>query len=1025
MERNSGMQAYDQLKAGNVVMLLLAACLSMALVSCGSSYSPSSSSSSPDAQLNQHLAFQHQLEMGAALKPHQTVVLSLSSLTDDHLNASSGSSYHNLPYEITNAGKYKYCIPDEDSHLTQIELLDPAGALVGNWKKGEPCTSVPLIPGKYAMHVHLDTSESDPPIFMKPHDVKIMATGTMKTALKSAASYTGAIPQNQFLNLKVDSLTDILLRNKTQGLKQGWGMSTIDPYNAAYHLLQQVYYYRDQHGSLTNFQDNLSLYPVSQLIEPGLLYVNQEQGKVSIMQGDNKIVLLENSCMRWLWQETGGSKGNTYRYIDCQQGGNVMSLTPSDSNVASDLLFNFSPSGTSFTLSDSSSQPIKWIQSGNNGYKYTDSWQWVTGAGTTVNFTIKVRYGITSGLAYPAMLANEVALFDGSYGPSGFPDNTHYWIVNADMKDFNDFAFNNPTNQIRTVIAGRRVRVQLFQNPSLQGDSVYVSPPSDGEMLITGTDNELLSKGAIGSIMIEPNTNDIPVNEYEYHVIVSANTCIGCDLRGFNLSSISKRKLATFYGTYYSFYNINFTDSDLSNAIFSVNQGQGGDIYSSNFTRVNFNNATLSKNSFIGCDFTGTNFTKAVLDNVKFDADQSGNYSLYKSCPKLENTDLTTITDFDSAFYIHKPGYNADTWWNNGQPICRASIANSKVTANLFKNKQLWQFVDAPGVDFSNMNLDGAVFSGSNLTGAKFTNASLKGTVFVKANLTNADLTGADLTGAHLDGATLTGGDLYKVKTLSKAFLSGISLNAPNLSNLDMSGAQLKGGAYTNWDKYTFETFGPASIIGAYMYNTKLNEADLSGASLQHVSWYGENATGENAVMEGTHFETADMPGLKLSQAHLQGANFTGAVLINANISTTNSFAAATFYQANLKGANLSSANLNQATLNGAFIYAGTDQQTATIEVLADPASKPNQYKFFQQAYSATIPPASTDGIASCPNGSKSPENNCGAITSIYWIAPGSPAEPTGCKKVYAPNDPAADDSGYVLECTSQRHPKN
>ena len=1023
MKRNSGFPTYVRTKAVKVIELFLAASFSLALFSCSSSSTPPAT---PAAKVNQHLAYQHLLDKDATLKPHQTAVLNLSSLVDNHLSNSPGSGYHNLPYEITNAGTYKFCIPDSDTHLTQVELFDPAGGLMGNWKKGEPCTSVPLLPGKYSMHVHLDTTESDPPIFLKPHDVKVKQVGTMKATRKTTASYIGPIPSNQFLYLNVASLTDILKANKNKGIKERWGVMTSSASGKAYGELLKPQY-RNVWFDLGGYSDiiykvlnSAPLNQTSQLKITDLLSVNLEQNDlVSLLQADTPVVLDSGYCLKWHQEQrqvcSDDCIGNgSYVTVNvCDTTGKVIGLAPSGDSVGD--YFSLSPTATHFKLLDALKSPVNWYDT-----------EWVTGAGASpVDFNIKVRYGITSGLTYPAMLANEVALFDDSFGSSGFPVNTHYWIINADMMDFNDFAFDNPTNRIKTVIAGRGARARLFENPSFQGDSVYVSPPVDGEMLMTGSDNQLLENGAIGSIRIEPNTNDISVYEYEYHVIVSANTCIGCDLRGFDLSSIISKNIKNKPPN----YGFNFTDSDLSNSRFSV----AGGIYFSNFTRTNFNSANLANDYFDGCNFTGTDFTNAVLQNVKFSAHSNqtidaNNYiitsvsnSFYNSCPKFESADLRTVSNFDWVFYIGSPNlsgnaYNVANWWNNGQPLCRTSLSNSKVTANLFTDKQLWQFVDAPGVDFSNMNLDGAVFAGVNLTGAKFTNASLKGTVFVKANLTNVDLTGADLTGAHLEGATLTGVGLHKAKTLSKAYLSGITLNAPtNLAGLDMSGAILKGGSYKNWDGYDFGNFHPASIIGAYMFNTMLNGADLSGALLSNVSWYGDKATGENAVMNGTHFETADLPGLKLMQAHLQNANFTNAVLVNADFSTTtldHSFNGTSFYMANLKGANLSGANLTGATLTGAFISTSSGQ--TTLEVLDDPATYPNQYKFFYQNYLATTPPASTNGVISCPDGNPPPPGGCGAITSQYWVSKARPQDPAGC----------APDGQGGLTCQSQRHPK-
>ena len=94
------------------------------------------------------------------------------------------------------------------------------------------------------------------------------------------------------------------------------------------------------------------------------------------------------------------------------------------------------------------------------------------------------------------------------------------------------------------------------------------------------------------------------------------------------------------------------------------------------------------------------------------------------------------------------------------------------------------------------------------------------------------------------------------------------------------------------------------------------------------------------------------------------------------------------------------------------------------IEVLADPATSPNTYRFFQQAYTATMAPASTDGITACPNGTYSPNNNCGALNSECWVPAAPPQEPTDCVLRPAKPGEIPDDQGMVLECTSHRHKK-
>jgi uncharacterized protein YjbI with pentapeptide repeats len=1022
--------------AGSTSKLLVIP-LWLMLAACSSSESPSPAG---DVQVNQHLVVQHSITAGATFKPHQTVALTLPAQKDDHLDVAG--RYHLLPYEISNPGMYKFCIPEDDARLSQVELHDLSGHLLASWKKDEPCVSVSLTPGNYAMHVHLAASDWEPLVFMKPHAVSYTRSITGKRSGKSAAStFDGQIPMNQFKNLKVDSLAEILLVNRLNGADmEGWGLLTSgDEYgvNAPYHTLNQLPYYPRWNSTSYGSQWHSNVPATKLQLQDLIQFIDAGNKKYFIRQG--------------LQPHSTNSEGFVGISSLSNNRSGILGLVPPQAtyiNAPFSLWLNSMDDNFSFHLDD---------ESGNWHTALTwNSHDWVVGdSGTIVEFKVKVRYGTLSNPNFiPPMLANEVALLDQVYGPAGFPDGTHYWIINADATSFSDFAFNDPTNHVKTVIAGRGVRAQLFQYPNFQGSSAYVSPPADSEMIMTATDQTLLKEGTVGSVRIEASRNDTSAISFEYHTVLSSHSCIGCDLRGFDGKSLSSQATK----------GLDFSNSDLSYALFSQPNNYGGMISNSNFQNVTFNNAGLANDRFVAtdfskatfagaqlsqvsfgsCNFTGTDFSQALMYGVQFSFDSkvaTSGMAFYNACPKFENTDLTTVTGFDSYFPVGTGSfYNAITWW---QKPCRVSLANSKISAELFKDKRLWQFVDAPGADFSNLNLDGAVFAGSNLARANFTNASLNGAVFTEANLAGADFAGADLTGAHFEGATLQNIDqngavidqvaLYKAKTLSKAILSGVTLKSPNLSNLDMSGAVLKGGSYTNWDGHIFlprggSSYSPASLDGAYMYNTKFNGAYLQGASLQGVSWFGEQATGENAIMEGTYFNVADMPGINLKKAHLKGADFSNCVLVNADLSTTASldysFVGTKFGNANLKGANLNGANLNGAYLDGAFIYSGQDRPATILEVMDDPTRNPGYYRFFSQSYGATVAPASTDGVITCPNGTRSAANDCGALTSIYWIRSGSPLEPTDCIKRPAQQGEIGDDQGNVLVCTSQRHRK-
>lgn len=1015
---------------------LLASGLAAALAACGSS----DHRRSPDPGVNPHLVHQHALGAGEAVSPYQTVVLNLASRPNDHDGDAAGTSHHRLDYEITNAGRYRFCIPDDDAQLTGVELFGADGDLVRSWRKGEPCTAVPLAPGRYTLHVHLEAGESEPMVFLKPHETTVTAVATLPAA---APTFPDDIPDRQLMDLRVPSLTELLRRNASQALPpQGWGLTTTFPDGTvAIPALSQPEI--ERYGLLSMFVGS-AVAAADRNGKGGLFSLARDPatGKVTVSQGQTPLVQSRQLCTD-IWDLLGPEGLLTY---DCDEfGWALVPLTPATTGHRGDLGFSAADGSRTFRLDDGGA-PLSWVEA---------TWEHIpqgspVGWGvrtisrpdaspfTPVDLTVTLRYGTTSGLAVPAMLGNEVALFDKAFGASGFPGGTRYWIVDASQPDFSKLSFDDPTDRIRTVIAGRQVRAEVFERPSFQGASFYVSPPRDGELALTATDVALLGAGTVGSIRLEANTNDISVYDYEHHVMVAARTCIGCDLRGFDASAAGH--VQSRYGFLTS---ANFTGSDLSNANFAFPDSDGGELELIDFSGVNLTGADFTNIRFESCKFARTDLTRARLDNAQFSLywPTVSNLAFYEQCPKFEEIDLTRLSKVAGmtmdAYFTSRmlPPYDPRDWWENKRPRCKVSIARSKVSGSLFQDKHLWQFLDAKGADFSGQDLSGAVLAGVDLSNARFRGAKLRGTILVKANLSGADLTGADLTGADLSGATLAGVDLRSVAakgdggSLAKVGLRGLTFSAPNWSGLELPGAALSKGSYTNWDGQTFE-FDPTSLVGAYMHDVVLKGADLSGAFLTEVSWFGDRATGADAIMEGTHFEWADLPGLDLKQAHLAGANFGGAVLIGADLSSTTSldrsFDGTVFTRANLKGANLSGANLRGAQLSGAYVSTNATTQTATLERLVDPALAPNQYEYVLRDYQQTKGPASTDGVRNCPNRQVDDSGGCGPLTASnpFWQSAAPPLEPTNCKRETPLPGEHPDDTGKALHCTSERHRK-
>lgn len=1030
------------LRARAAAPWLLASGVAAALAACHSS----DHRAAPDPGVNHHLVHQHALRPGEAVSPHQTVVLNLASRPNDHDGDAAGTRYHALDYEVTNAGRYRLCIPDGDAQLTEVELFGADGALVASWRKGEPCGAVPLAPGRYALHVHLAAGEEEPVIFLKPQETTVTAVATLPAA--SAPTFPGDVPDRQLLDLRVPALDELLRRNASQALPpQGWGLTTTFPDGTvAIPALDQPQI--ERYDLLSMFVGS-AVAAVDRNSQGGLFAFARDPatGKVTVSQGQVPVVQSRQLCTDI--SERVGPEGLSY---ECDEfGWALVPLTAGTTGHRGDLVLSAADGSKTFRLSDGGT-PLSWLEATWEQAPQGSPVGWgvrtITRPDgsplTPVDLSVTLRYGTTSGLAVPAMLGDEVALFDRPFGASGFPSGTRYWIVSASQPDFSRLAFDNPTDRVRTVIAGRLVRAEVFERPSFLGESFYVSPPKDGELALTATDVALLDAGTVGSIRLEANTNDISVYDYEHHVMVSAKTCIGCDLRGFDVSTAGR--VTSRYGF---LTGANFTGSDLSNANFDFADSDGGELELIDFTGVNLTGASFTNIRFESCKFGQTNLTRARLANAQFSAMWAtiSNLAFYEQCPRFEDVDLTRLSPraemaMDAYFTSRMfPAYDARDWWGRKRKLCKMSIARSKVSGSLFQDKHLWQFVDARGADFSGQDLSGAVLAGVNLRDAKFRKAKLRGTIFVNADLSGADLTGADLTGADLSGATLTHVDLRTVAakgdggSLAKVALRGLTFSAPNWSGLELPGAALSNGSYTNWDGQYFE-FDPASIVGAYMYNVVLKGADLSRALMTEVSWFGDKATGADAIMEETHLELADLPGLDLKQAHLKGANFFGAVLINADLSSTtsldHSFDRTVFTRANLKGANLSGTNLRGAQLSGAYVSTNTATQTATLELLIDPAQTPNQYQYVQVDYGPTKDPASTDGVRSCPNNDVDASGACGPIRPLppatgespFWKSAASPLEPTLCKLEPALKGEHADDTGRALHCESQRHKK-
>jgi uncharacterized protein YjbI with pentapeptide repeats len=139
--------------------------------------------------------------------------------------------------------------------------------------------------------------------------------------------------------------------------------------------------------------------------------------------------------------------------------------------------------------------------------------------------------------------------------------------------------------------------------------------------------------------------------------------------------------------------------------------------------------------------------------------------------------------------------------------------------------------VDLSGALLDRSSLNGTNFSATNLTLAIFRDADLTRANFYKANLHKAAFYGAKLLGADLRGANLSGAKLVYAK------LKGAWLRDTNLSNADLKFAELQQVDLTN---------------------ANLTDADLSNADLSYTNL--RNAKLVRAKLDGTILTGATMP---------------------------------------------------------------------------------------------------------------------------------------------------------------------
>ncbi|MUH00915.1 pentapeptide repeat-containing protein [Scytonema sp. UIC 10036] len=181
------------------------------------------------------------------------------------------------------------------------------------------------------------------------------------------------------------------------------------------------------------------------------------------------------------------------------------------------------------------------------------------------------------------------------------------------------------------------------------------------------------------------------------------------------------------------------------------------------------------------------------------------------------------------------------------------SYARIRALEDLNKYRVSLKGIDAPGANFSEINL----------RNADLKEVDFNESIFSNADLSNADLNGANLFDANLISANLSSANLF-FANLSEANLSGANLNGAILFFADLNSADLSN----------------ANLIGANLNSSILNNAILFSADLRNAQLWSANLSNadlSDANLSGANLKEANLSGANLSGANLKGANLTGA----------------------------------------------------------------------------------------------------------------------------------------------------
>lgn len=353
--------------------------------------------------------------------------------------------------------------------------------------------------------------------------------------------------------------------------------------------------------------------------------------------------------------------------------------------------------------------------------------------------------------------------------------------------------------------------------------------------------------------------------------------------------------------------NENFANQDLAGADFTGAQLEGTTFDGADLTGADFRGASLGysatfnrSTSFVSADLTEACFANLALPTVRFDfADLD--------CSDFFGADVRD-SHFGPRITAAPPGGS-----------CRTSFAAAILGCEFIPQ---WKQLDLraanvqecydrlAGADFSGGWMSGIIFSGLDLTGSRWVGTCAQRTFFVAATLDDAVLSGIDLRGSQLSTASARRSRIDQQARLSGANLTGVNLE----------GANLEGAVFEAADGWP-----TANLSLAFLANARLTDAALDNVNLSHASFYGNEASADNASMTHVDFANANLSGADLTDGELLGVRLDSANLVNtrlrgANLRPVNGTIGSSLVQASLQGADLTEAQLQGANLANAAV---------------------------------------------------------------------------------------------------------